>query len=165
MHGRTRTRIMAAAALATISGSALAVSDPVGATPTAAAPGVAASLAFTHSRHDIILIAAGLILLLVVVLFLRVTRRRRDMAAGSAAEPQRTFPPSADTWHSADLVRESNAPLPSFHQSEVVLPTDAPGWHPVVGDQTKLAYWDGTQWAAYRQWDGQTWVDASAVGQ
>ena len=164
MHGRTRTRIIAAA-LATIAGSALALSGPAAAAPAGAAPGGAASLAFTHSRHDVILIAAGLVLLLIVVLFLRVTRRRRETAAGSAAEPQRTFPPSADTWHAADLARESNAPLPSFHQSQVVLPTDAPGWHPVQGDQTKLAYWDGTQWAAYRQWDGQKWVDASALRQ
>jgi hypothetical protein len=94
---------------------------------------------------------------------LRVTRRRRETAAATIAEPQHTFPQSADTWHDADLARESNAALPSFHPAQVVLPTVAPGWHPVQGDQTRLAYWDGTRWTAYRQWDGQQWVDAASV--
>jgi len=161
MHGRMRTRIVAATALATIFGSVLAGAGPAGAATIQPSP--ATSLAFTHSRHDISLLAAGVIVLLIIVFILRVTRRRRETAATTHAEPQHTFPQSADTWHDADLSRESNAALPSFHQTQVVLPTVAPGWHPVQGDQTKLAYWDGTRWTAYRQWDGQQWVDAASV--
>ena len=104
-----------------------------------------------------------MILLLIIVFILRVTCRRRETAATMTAEPQHTFPQSADTWHDADLTRESNKALPSFHQTQVVLPTAGPGWHPVQGDETKLAYWDGTAWTAYRQWDGQQWVDAASV--
>jgi len=157
-----RTRIMATTALATISGSVLAWAGPAAATAQPA-PRAAASLAFTHSRHDITLIAAGVIVLLIVVFILRVTRRRRETAATTTAEPQHTFPQSADTWHDADLSKVSHAALPSFHQTQVVLPTTAPGWHPVQGDQTKIAYWDGTGWTAYRQWDGTQWVDATSV--
>jgi hypothetical protein len=150
---------MAVTALVTISGAVLA-----GAGPAAAATAKpATTLAFTHSRSDITLIAAGVIVLLILVFILRVTRRRRETAATTIHEPQHTFPQSADTWHDADLSRESNAALPSFHQTQVVLPTVAPGWHPVSGSQTKLAYWDGTGWTAYRQWDGQQWVDAASV--
>ena len=163
MHGRMRTRIMPATALAASLGSALAGAGPAGAATAQPVPHTAASLAFTHSRHDITLIGAGVIVLLIIVFILRVTRRRRETAATTTAEPQHTFPQSADTWHDADLARESNAALPSFHQTQVVLPAAAPGWHPVQGDQTKLAYWDGTRWAAYRQWDGQQWVDAASV--
>jgi hypothetical protein len=162
MHGRMRTRIVVAA-LAMICGSVLAGAVPAAAAGAQPAPHTAASLAFTHSRHDMILIAGGVILLLIIVFILRVTRRRRETAATTTHEPQHTFPQSADTWHDADLARESNAALPSFHQTQVVLPTVAPGWHPVQGDQTKLAYWDGTRWSAYRQWDGQQWVDAASV--
>jgi hypothetical protein len=167
MVGRICTRILAVAMLATVVGCVSAVSGPAAAAPVAAAPphGMAESLAFTHSRHDLTLIAAGVILLLIVVLLLRITRRRQTDATSSVDGTQRTFPPSADTWHNADLAKESTAPLPSFHQSEVVLPTAAPGWHPVQGDQTKLAYWDGTQWAAYRHWDGTQWVDPAGVHQ
>jgi hypothetical protein len=160
MHGRKRTRIMAVGTLATVAGLAASLSDPAAAATPAPQP--AASLAFTHSRHDLILIGAGVIVLLFVILVLRVTRRRRETASVSH-EPRHTFPSSADTWHNADLARESNAPLPSFRRSEVVLPAEAPGWHPVQGDPMRLAYWDGTQWVAYRQWDGQQWVDAAAA--
>jgi len=166
MVGRICTRILTAATLATVVGCVLAVSGPAAAAPGAAAParGVAESLAFTHSRHDMILIAAGVILLLIIVLLLRITRRRQTEAT-SVAGTQHTFPSSADTWHNADLTKESNSPLPAFHQSEVLLPTTAPGWHPVQGDQTKLAYWDGNQWAAYRHWDGTQWVDTAGMRQ
>jgi hypothetical protein len=166
MVGRICTRILAATMLGAVVGCVLAVSGPAAAAPVAAAPphGVAESLAFAHSRHDLTLIAAGVILLLILVLLLRILRRKTE-ATSSIDGTQRTFPPSADTWHNADLAKESNAPLPSFRQSEVVLPAAAPGWHPVQGDPTKLAYWDGTQWAAYRHWDGTQWVDAAGVHQ
>jgi hypothetical protein len=166
MVGRICTRILPAVTLATVVGCVLAVSGPAAAAPGAPAParGVAASLAFTHSRHDITLIAAGVVLLLIIVLLLRITRRRQTEAT-SVAGPHHTFPSSPDTWHNADLAKESTAPLPSFHPSEVLLPTAAPGWHPVQGDQTRLAYWDGTQWAAYRRWDGTQWVDAAGMRQ
>jgi hypothetical protein len=154
---------MAATALATISGSVLAGTGPAAAATGQPAPRTATSLAFTHNRHDITLVAAGVIVLLIIVFLLRVTRRRRETAVTTIAEPQHTFPHSADTWHGADLTRVSNAALPSFRRTQVVLPTVAPGWHPVQGDQTKLAYWDGTRWTAYRQWDGQQWVDAASV--
>jgi len=160
---RMRARILAA--LLAMTGAALAMSGPAAAATAVPGRGLASSLAFTHSRHDQILIAAGVILLLIIVLLLRILRRRRTSADASGAEAHQTFPPSADTWHNADLAREINAPLPSFHQSQVVLPSAAPGWHPVNGDQTKLAYWDGAQWAAYRQWDGTAWVDVPPVRQ
>jgi hypothetical protein len=58
---------------------------------------------------------------------------------------------------------EAMPPLPTFRQSPTAASTAVPGWHPVPGDPTKTAYWDGTQWAAFRQWDGHQWVDAAAL--
>jgi len=157
-----RTRITAAGALVTVL-AALSAGGSAGAAPRAAVPSptLSDSLAFTHSRGDLLLIAAGVIVLLLLVLILRVTRRRRETAANATAQPRRLFPASADRWQNADLAQEATTPLPSFRPGEVVLPTAPPGWHPLQGDPTRLAYWDGTQWAAFRQWDGRQWVDAA----
>jgi hypothetical protein len=35
----------------------------------------------------------------------------------------------------------------------------APGWQPVAGDPTRIAYWDGTRFTAWKRWDGTDWVD------
>ncbi len=34
-----------------------------------------------------------------------------------------------------------------------------PGWQPVGGDPSRIAYWDGTRFTAWRRWDGSAWVD------
>lgn len=160
-----RTRIIAGGALVSVTLAALSGGGSAGAAQGAAIPSptLSASLAFAHSRRDLTLIAAGVILLLAIVLILRVTRRRRQTSAIIATEPRPTFPASADTWHNADLAQEAKVPLPSFRRAEVVLPTAAPGWHPLQEDPTRLAYWDGTRWAAFRRWDGRQWVDAASA--
>jgi hypothetical protein len=58
---------------------------------------------------------------------------------------------------------EAMPPLPPFRPGQAAAPSVAPGWHPLPDDPTKTAYWDGTRWAAYRQWDGQQWVDAAVA--
>jgi hypothetical protein len=58
---------------------------------------------------------------------------------------------------------EAMPPLPPFRPGQAAAPTVAPGWHPLPDDPTKTAYWDGTRWAAYRQWDGHQWVDAAVA--
>ena len=35
----------------------------------------------------------------------------------------------------------------------------APGWQPVDGDPTRIAYWDGIRFTAWKGWDGANWVD------
>jgi hypothetical protein len=35
----------------------------------------------------------------------------------------------------------------------------APAWQPVDGDPTRIAYWDGTRFTAWKRWDGANWVD------
>jgi hypothetical protein len=34
-----------------------------------------------------------------------------------------------------------------------------PGWQPIDGDPTRIAYWDGTRFTAWKRWDGANWVD------
>jgi hypothetical protein len=38
-------------------------------------------------------------------------------------------------------------------------PALSPGWQPVDGDPTRIAYWDGTRFTAWKRWDGANWVD------
>jgi hypothetical protein len=35
----------------------------------------------------------------------------------------------------------------------------APGWQPIDGDPTRIAYWDGTAYTAWKRWDGSNWID------
>jgi len=58
------------------------------------------------------------------------------------------------------------APSPSVASSPFAAPSApvtrgglAPGWQPVDGDPTRIAYWDGTRFTAWKRWDGANWVD------
>jgi len=115
------------------------------------------------TRHDLLLIGAGLLItvLLLVILVLRVHRRRRAVVVRVSDRLPPAFPQSAQSWRGTGMVEEPTRPLPRFQASTVVLPTQETGWHPVQGDRTRIAYWDGTRWSAYRQWDGRQWVDAA----
>jgi len=116
------------------------------------------------TRHDVVLIAAGLLiaLLLFAVLFLRVRRRRRAAVSRVEQAPPRVFPQSAESWRGTGMIAEPTGPLPRFAPGMVVLSRPETGWHPVDGDPTRIAYWDGTCWAAVRLWDGQQWVEPTA---
>jgi hypothetical protein len=106
---------------------------------------------------------------------------RRRQASGSiapvAADGQ-PFPAPAAAWNPVaayspaagrvgaptEVMRQPTevmAPLPAFQAGAA--PAAAPGWHALPGDPTKTAYWDGARWAAFRQWDGNQWVDAAAL--
>jgi hypothetical protein len=176
MHGRMHTRLALTVTGAVTLWMALA-SAPAGASGTRAKTATKAhhsSYPIGHpvfgfpeswglSRKDITDIGAGLaiVVLLLVILLLRVRRRRR---AGVAAAPEtrhRSFPQTAEAWRGSGLAEEPTGTLPRFEASSVVLPEVrlAPGWHPVQGDRTRLAYWDGSNWSAYLQWDGRQWTD------
>jgi len=152
--------------LAIVRGSGLSTGmmDSVARREAALIPTTGVSGSFGFSNRDLYLIAAGVIIvLLLLVLVLRVRRRRHASAlAASGAHARRMFPTTTDSWVDANLTTESMNPLPAFKPGELILPSvTPPGWHPIQGDPMKLAYWDGSQWAAYRQWDGQQWVDAA----
>jgi hypothetical protein len=116
------------------------------------------------TRHDLLLIGAGLLIavLLLVILVLRVRRRRRASVVRVSDRLPPAFPQSAESWRGTGMVEEPTRPLPKFQASTVVLPTQETGWHPVQGDPTRIAYWDGTRWSAYRHWDGRQWVEATS---
>jgi hypothetical protein len=117
------------------------------------------------TRHDVLLIGAGLLiaLLLLVVLGLRVRRRRRAQYVRVSDIAPRVFPQTAESWRGTGLAEEPTGPLPKFEPSTIVLPAPERGWHPVEGDRARIAYWDGTRWAAFRQWDGQDWVEPTTT--
>jgi hypothetical protein len=121
------------------------------------------SWSLTH--HDVLDIVGGLLiaLLLFVVLALRVRRRHRNEYVRVGDMAPRVFPVSAESWRGTGMAEESSAPLPRFQPSTVVLPGPERGWHPVEGDRARIAYWDGSRWAAFRQWDGQEWVEPTAA--
>jgi len=117
------------------------------------------------TRHDLLLIGAGLVIaaLLLLILVLRVHRRRRATVVRVSDRLRPAFPQSAESWRGTGMAEEPTGPLPKFQASTVMLPPQETGWHPVQGDRTRIAYWDGTRWSAYRQWDGQQWVEATST--
>jgi hypothetical protein len=120
------------------------------------------------TRHDLVLIGAGFLImaLLLVVLVLRVRRRRRGEVVSARQAPTHAFPVTAESWRGSGLTEEPTGKLPAFRASDVVIPPTAvsQGWHPVEGDPSRIAYWDGARWAAFRQWNGTQWLDPTAVG-
>jgi hypothetical protein len=84
--------------------------------------------------------------------------------------PYSATPPPGGSYASprprpaSSLPRES-ADLPPFGSAGVIAPSITPGWHPVEGDRMRVAYWDGSKWTAYRQWDGQQWVTPTTLSQ
>ena len=98
------------------------------------------------------LIAVVVIVLAVVALVAAAVYVRRRRAAVRARAGPATRQPT-----------EAMPPLPPFRPGQVTPPSVAPGWHPLADDPTKTAYWDGTRWAAYRQWYGHQWVDAAVA--
>jgi hypothetical protein len=117
------------------------------------------------TRHDVILIGAGFLiaLLLLIVLGLRVRRRHKAEYVRVSDIAPRVFPQSAESWRGTGMAEEPVGPLPKFQPSQVVLPAPERGWHPVEGDRARIAYWDGTRWAAFRQWDGNEWVEPTTT--
>jgi hypothetical protein len=136
------------------------------------------------SKSTLVLIGAGIAIVAVAAVIV-VRRRRQTGLTNPLADAPQPFPSTANSWNAtpayspvdsaspapAAVARQPTevmAPLPAFRPVAPVAPAAAaaaaaPGWHPLPGDPTKTAYWDGTQWAAFRQWDGQQWVDAAAV--
>jgi hypothetical protein len=96
----------------------------------------------------LVLIVLAVAAIIAAVVFLR---RRRAPPAAAQAGPVTRQP------------TEAMPPLPPFRRGQVTPPSVAPGWHALPDDPTRTAYWDGTRWAAYRQWDGHQWVDAAAA--
>jgi hypothetical protein len=184
MHGRMHTRCAAVAAGVTVVASSLltlvgttVASAAVGAThgpagtrlrPTNPNPnpkqGFPESLGLTGQEARVI--GAGLVvaLLLLGILVLRVRRRRRAGIAPAAGANRRVFPQRAESFRGSGLALEAAGPLPKFTPSTLELPSRPPGWHPISGDPTRIAYWDGGQWAAYRLWDGRQWVEPHPPG-
>ncbi len=166
-----RARIAAVAALLSgatslvaLPGRAAAASRPKTHMPATPVLGFPESWGLSH--RDVIDIAAGLVIvvLLAVILILRVRRRRGQVVRAPETRTQ-AFPTTAEAWRGSGLAEEPTGRLPKFEASSVVLPPLAvtPGWHPVQGDATRLAYWDGGSWTAFRQWDGHAWVDPTVV--
>lgn len=192
MHGRMHLRGIFLVALATGALTLAAAAPALGATTTTSSStttsttstttptggpvktskvgnpnqGFPESWGLTH--HDLLLIGAGFLIaaLLLLVLVLRVRRRRRADVVSTRAAPTHTFPVTAESWRGSGLTEEPTGKLPAFRASNVVIPptTVSQGWHPVEGDSTRIAYWDGVRWAAFRQWNGTAWVDPTAVG-
>jgi hypothetical protein len=188
MHGRMRARILIALVIlltatfvAATPGLVVAVGNPtlrpagiassgrhtllvVGGQPTAGGPATGFPQSWGLTHRDLLDIGAGLaiVVLLLVVLAMRIRRRRGSST--SAPEPaHHAFPQTAESWRGSGLAEDSTAPLPHFEASSVMVPTVGPGWHPVQGDPTRVAYWDGASWSAFRQWDGQQWVDPTSI--
>jgi len=123
---------------------------------------------------DGLLIGVGAVVALVALGAVVVVGRRRRGTAHSPPIPSTAAWSPAPAYTDVGEIGEPMAgvtrrrtepgpPLPAFQQSPAVTMTAPPGWHPVPGDPTKTAYWDGTRWAAFRQWDGHQWVDAGAL--
>jgi hypothetical protein len=117
------------------------------------------------SHRDLLSIGAGLVVvvLLGIVLVLRVRRRRRAAVVNAPGPSHHAFPRTAESFRGSGIAEDITAPLPRFEGSSLVVPTLGPGWYPVQGDATRLAYWDGAIWSAFRQWDGQKWVDPTSI--
>lgn len=146
-------------------GSATAAGRPV--SPAGARPTGPRVLGFPESwglsNRDVTDIGAGLLIvvLLVITLVLRIRRRRQTEQVTSATAEVHAFPHTAEAWRGSGVAEEPTGSLPKFEASSVVLPVTqvSAGWHRVRGDPSRLAYWDGSTWSAYRQWDGSHWVD------
>jgi hypothetical protein len=127
------------------------------------------------SGNDLPYILLGVAVVVLFVAAFVVVRRRRAVPAFAVADQTfQRLPETTYTQPTAVSVTRSSPPPPSFQVgvspppfniAGVAAPTITPGWHPVDGDPTKVAYWDGEKWAAYRQWDGLQWVDSTAVSQ
>ena len=117
---------------------------------TIPAGGFTATTGSSSSSHLPLIVAGAAVIVLGAVALFAIHRRREAVA-------QR--PPAIVTRQPT----EAMPPLPPFRSGQAATPSVAPGWHPLPDDPTKTAYWDGTRWAAYRQWDGHQWVDAATA--
>jgi hypothetical protein len=180
---RARIRLVAVALItvliaATSMGSAAAASSPalqpagIGgptqqsllATPGHSAASLASGYPWGLTHRDLLDIAGGLVaLLLLLVVVLRVRRRRREAVVNAPEPVHRAFPQTAESWRGSGLSEDSATPLPPFERSSFSIQTVGPGWHPVQGDPLRMAYWDGSDWSAFRQWDGHQWVDPTSI--
>lgn len=87
-------------------------------------------------------------------------------APGASPDPGAAWPsaspsPAASPWPSASP-SPAPAPWPAAAPSPAAPPSGPAldvGWHPIDGDQTHLAYWDGSGFISRRRWDGTQWQE------
>jgi hypothetical protein len=82
-------------------------------------------------------------------------------APAPSPSPFSTAVPSPFTT-AAPSPSASPAPTPSPFATAApptATATQAPGWQQVDGDPTRIAYWDGSKFTAWKRWDGSAWVE------
>jgi hypothetical protein len=114
-----------------------------------------------------IVAAVGAALLIVVI-----SRSRRQtptpvqaLSAPVGVVPHSTFaPPAAPSPSAPDSPFAAPSPFatpstPVAPSTSVAPAAQAPGWQAADGDPTRIAYWDGSRFTAWKRWDGANWVD------
>jgi hypothetical protein len=121
---------------------------------------------------------AGVIVVIVIIVvmgggvgFLLIARSRSNLpmpvqALGGSpgtASPAWTPSASASGWsppaQSPGFGTPASFGAPTAPSSPVATVAQPPGWQPVEGDPTRIAYWDGSSFTAWKHWDGSSWVD------
>jgi hypothetical protein len=122
------------------------------------------------SGNEFLFIGVGaVVVVLFAVIFVKRGRRRTAIAVlggesyclPETASPPIHVVPSAESATSFPPFAMGQS-LPPLDLGETPTTTVAPGWHPIQGDRTRIAYWDGNSWSAYRQWNGEQWVELIA---
>lgn len=112
----------------------------------------ASSSSSSSSNTELLIIVGVVIAVGGAIVFLLIARSRSRMPApiqalsvpAGTAGPSTFAPPTAAARYAPPVVPD---------------PAPVPGWQPVNGDPTRIAYWDGTQFTAWKRWDGAGWVD------
>jgi hypothetical protein len=119
----------------------------------------------------VVFVIVGVAIVLGLIVFLLMARSRSRMPAPVQAlgGPASFGPPTAygsPTYGSPAYGTPSASPSAAaapgaFAPPAAPTPPPAaePGWQPIDGDPTRIAYWDGSEFTARKRWDGSNWVD------
>jgi len=103
----------------------------------------------------VVLVIVGVAVVLGLIVFLLVARSRARMPA----PVQALGGPLSSGVPTAYGTPSYSAPSYSAFAPPAAPPAAEPGWQPVNGDPTRIAYWNGSQFTAWKRWDGSSWVD------
>lgn len=113
------------------------------------APGQSSGSSGSDSSNTELFVIVGIVLAVgAAMLIVVISRSRRQMPT----PVQALSTPVGTASHST--FAPPTAPTPPAATGGL-----APGWQPVDGDPTRIAYWDGNRFTAWKRWDGANWVD------